>query len=1026
LVLTILVLAAPAAAQLTRGVISGTVHDPSGAVVESVQVAAIHLSTRIRREFETNGAGIYRLVALEPGTYALELAKQGFQPLRIENLQVGATEERILDLTLALASPTAEITVEAPPAGALLSKASATIERSLGERLLESLPLMGRRDVAGLNLLAPMVVRVPGLQPTSTNGQRANNEIFLLDGVDNKDPWIVGRVFSMQPEAVSELRIQTSAYSAEFGRGAGSQVSVVTRSGSNQFHGSVWDYYGANWMSAATLPNKRAGVSSARFQEHQAGGTLGGPLRKDRTFFFAQVQAEPHREGTNANASPPITIPTPEGWDALARVPLATGQTPENRQAILATIGFLPEIHRLVRQYDSVKPEVINGTEVPMGTTAIPLARPSDLWLVRTRLDHQLGAKDSLTYRYLLGHLQSPFGGGFTNEQFGPLFASSNDVLYRGHSISHTRVFNPRWLSEARFAYTGTLNNSPLRGEAGPYVNIQNSFAFGGNAAAPWQRDGRSWQWQGIATYVRGRHALKFGLDVSRVREEVLNQTSVRGQWTFTSFADFVNNRAMTFFQAFAPSITDVLSVQQSYFVQDDVKLRPNLTLNLGLRYQTANVPDGLYGTTEPAFAAVGVLGPVRRDGNDWAPRFGLAYSPRSGRTVLRAGFGLAYLQDAYSGFVPQTRNNYPRNVTDQRTQPETILLYPVMPAKPATIPALDPMAQFTNAPTDTQNPTTHFYSASIQRELGANYILELGYSGNRSYHLRRTGERNPALLTEAQAARVIAGNAIPGVRQRRVNPAWGSRLSPENTATSSYNAGYVRFDRRLAGGLLVGANYTYSATLDDGIGNPQDYLDYRPEYGRSLLDRPHRFVVHYSWQIPSLTSYRLLRTLVQGWQLSGYSEWQSGEPFTVTTGVDSNGDSINNTDRPNSNPGGSITLDPVTGDWRTFRTPLDGSGIFVTPLGTAGLPLANSVPKGGNLGRNIFRAPAYTSWSLDLAKSFRVTERMHLQVRASSTNLFNHRNFGPPVAAMSSLTFGTNTSDPGSRVVLLGAKIQF
>src|SRR5262249_7082572 len=171
--------------------------------------------------------------------------------------------------------------------------------------------------------------------------------------------------------------------------------------------------------------------------------------------------------------------------------------------------------------------------EVPMGTTAIPLARPSDLWSVQTRLDHQLGAKDSLTYRYQRAHLQSPFGGAFTNEQLGSRFASSADVHYRGHAISHTRVFSPRWLSEARFAYTGTLNDSPLRGEAGPYVNIQNFFAFGGDFTAPWQRDGRSWQWQGIATHIRGRHALKFGLDVSRVREEVLNQTSIRGQWTF-------------------------------------------------------------------------------------------------------------------------------------------------------------------------------------------------------------------------------------------------------------------------------------------------------------------------------------------------------------------------------------------------------------------------------------------------------------------------------------------------------------
>ncbi|HUQ94499.1 MAG TPA: hypothetical protein VM120_22645 [Bryobacteraceae bacterium] len=251
-----------------------------------------------------------------------------------------------------------------------------------------------------------------------------------------------------------------------------------------------------------------------------------------------------------------------------------------------------------------------------------------------------------------------------------------------------------------------------------------------------------------------------------------------------------------------------------------------------------------------------------------------------------------------------------------------------------------------------------------------------------------------------------------------------------ETTARSSYNAGYVRFDRKMGRGLLVGANYTYSAALDDADANgstPQDLRNYRPEYGRGAVDRPHRFVLHYVWQVPSPVVHGLPRHLVQGWQVSGYSEWQSGQPFTVTSGVDSNGDGSLTADRPNYDPNGRISLDPVTGNWRSFQTPRDGSGLFVTPLGTNGLPLANSMPHGGNLGRNTFRGPSFGNWNLDLGKTFTVTERWKVQLRASSTKLFHHRNFGPPVAVMSNvLGFGTNASDPAARVVLLGAKILF
>jgi len=264
-----------------------------------------------------------------------------------------------------------------------------------------------------------------------------------------------------------------------------------------------------------------------------------------------------------------------------------------------------------------------------------------------------------------------------------------------------------------------------------------------------------------------------------------------------------------------------------------------------------------------------------------------------------------------------------------------------------------------------------------------------------------------------------------------------------ESTGLANYNALYLRFDRKITKRLLLGANYTWSATLSDsdellGIPDlvnstphiPQNYDNYRNDYSRSLFDRPQRFVVHYSYQVPffaRLAGKAVLRHAFEGWQLAGFSEWQSGQPFTVRTGVDSGGTGTAAPFRPNYNPGGVFLPDPVDGSLRTFVTPLNGTGIFVTPLTASGAPLANSMSGGGNLGRNTFRGPAFTNWNFSLTKAVSLTERWKLQLRSDWINMWNHRNFGNPVATMNNPSaFGTNVTDPGGRTMLISAKIRF
>jgi len=266
-----------------------------------------------------------------------------------------------------------------------------------------------------------------------------------------------------------------------------------------------------------------------------------------------------------------------------------------------------------------------------------------------------------------------------------------------------------------------------------------------------------------------------------------------------------------------------------------------------------------------------------------------------------------------------------------------------------------------------------------------------------------------------------------------------------EATAKGEYHAGYLKFDKRMSRGLLVGANYTYSANFSDNDESlsqvnladsspqvPQDFLNYKSEWSRSVFDRPHRFVIHYVYEIPWFTASAanspLLRQVFKGWQMAGFTEFESGQPFTIRTGVDSAGIGNANPGRPDFNPGGTFIKDPVTQDLRTFTIPLNGTGIVTAPLGTNGLPLTNSMAGGGNLGRNTFRGPGYNFWNLSVSKTFPITERVNFQFRTDFINLWNHNNFRNPENRMSSPSFGANTATlvTDSRTMLISGKVRF
>src|SRR5881296_3052057 len=929
--LFLLAAAVPLNAQLTRGFVSGLVTDPTNAVIAEVQVILTNNLTNISRETVTNDAGFYRFVAIEPGEYSIEFSKPGFETHRIDNFAVKTAQEVVINQTLGPAPVAVEVSVRETPGGEL-AKTTATVERTFTDREISELPLQiykDVRDITRMALFTPLVTRSASFTEFSANGQRTRNNNFMLDGVDNNDLTVTNSSLRTIPEAVQEVQLQTVAYSAEFGRSTGAQFSAVTKAGTNRYHGEVWDYHKGNWMEPLGLANKLAGFKETpRFTVNQFGGDTGGPIWKDHTFFFGLLEVNRRREAASASNATAATIPTPDGYAALSAIPLGTGETPTAREAALNALKFLPDIHRLVTNYQNLQNRPINNVMVQTGTVRIPIARPANFWYSVGRIDHRLGNRDNISYRYHFDQSDQP--NVTSNTQFGARFAAALSIRRQNHAISYTNIFTNRFLNEARLAYVRGRLDFRENDPQSPTITINNFFTIGGLSAFPQGRIEQLYQLQDVATIIANRHSLKFGVDARRNQLFARFGSNSKGTWTFANLADFLNSTPLSLVQAVNEATFNANQWNNAFFFQDDIKATRSLTLNLGIRYEYSTVPFGFFGATDPAIRGAGVPGPAKADKNNWAPRFGFAYSPSSpsgllgslmgnGKTSIRGGVGMPY-DVLFYNILTVTGSNYPRVLSSTKTGREVANLFPTLAPKITTIPALNPTSTFINVPEDAQNPTTAFWSLSVQRQFGRDYILEAGYVGNRSYHEIRQRDANPGVLTREQAAAVIASGKPDSVTVLRLNPNWGPRVLLETAAKGEYHAGYLKFDKRMTKGFLVGLNYAWSANFSDndeafGANDidsssprvPQDFFNYRNEWSRSAFDRPHRFALHYSYEVPWFSSrgaYQALGRIFGGWQISGFTEAQSGQPFTIRTGVDTVGTLANAfPGRPNYNP---------------------------------------------------------------------------------------------------------------------------
>lgn len=1038
--LAVLALPGIAAAQMTRGTITGTVTDSSGGVLPGVTVTITNQATGVVRTTVSNEEGIYRAPAVEPGSYTVRVELEGFQPLERKGVDVQSNDIVTLNAKLDVATLSETVQVTAESGQVTLNKTNPTLGLSASNRQAVELPLSGNRDINQLAKLSPNVFDAPGSTGISANGSRARNNNFTIDGSDNNDVSVTLSTTQLPPEVVQEFQVQTNAYSVEFGRNSGAQINVITRSGTNALKGDVWEYYRGSELNARDNLEKAAGQAEpTRFNRNQMGAGVGGPILRNRTFFFGTYQID--RNNSAPGAGTTVRIPTQAGFAALQGAPLGANQSAASRQAVLQRLGFLQDIYAKNLAYRNFQNVTVNGVPVETAQVNVPIATPFEYQFAMGRVDHQLSASDNLTGRFTYNKRDDT--NVFSNCAFGDVFCGNQNIVDMNAAMAYTRIFSPQVLNEARFSFVRRDLQFPENDPTSPTAGISGFFTVGGASSSPQGRVQNSYQFNDTLTWQRGRQAIKFGTDVRYIQLDNTSGFDSKGTFTFNNLQDYMNNFAIQFVQALQVASFDARQWSTSFFVQDDVKVTPNFTINGGVRYELSTVPLGFFGATDAESLGALVPGPAKKDTNNVAPRVGVSWTPtpESGflrtlfgdaRSVISGGFGISY-DVLFYNILTVNANNYPRVFSGRVDNAQDV--YPNVTAVGGS-PVFNPLAGYVNTPEDAQSPRSNFWSLRMQREVADTYIVEVGYTGSIGRNGINQLQANPASLTPGQIATVNATlnvNSIPATQARRDYPQYGSRTLIATTAKSEYHAGYVRVDRRFRNNLQFGASYTFSKNMSDndeslavaGLANgspqvPQDYKDIESEWSLSAFDRPHRFVANWIYQVPSYDN-RALDVVLGGWQLSGVYTAQAGQPFTIVTGVDSNGNGTATGDRPNYNPNGTLVPDPNTGNLRTFTT----SNMFLVPRGTNGLPLAFSLGN-GDLGRNTLRAAAWFRWDLTVSKRFRTVSNQALTIRADFLNAFNQDNYGIPINSMNNVSFGQNTNNWGNRSVTLSAKYSF
>ncbi len=968
-----------ALAQSNTGSITGVVNDPNGAVVPNATVTVTNQGTNERRTVQADSQGRYEVPSLSTGLYSVESSSNGFQTSSVKDVRLAVGERARVDVTMGVSGVAAVVNVSDDTR---VDTETSTIGDNITAARIQDNPVNGR-DFTQLLATVPGSVQTTNQFQTSINGVPSTfgGTSVLVDGIDagridlNGTSNVLGRIESrvnrVSMDSIQEVQVLEQSYSAQYGEALSAVINPITKSGTNSVHGSVFDYFRNEALDANDFFNNLQGFPRSAFRLNQFGGNVSGPIKKDKLFFFANYEGVRQTRGQLFTSLTPTQAfrsgIAPALVPVVATLPLPTSPFTFPGQAVpSADLGF----------YSAQR----NG-KLREDTGSVKID-----WL------HTDSSQFSARYNINDSKTTTPYGVGTDQIADGTLRVQ----LFK---LSHNYVFSGNMVNEAAFG----INRNETHPGAGPSPFPSFSFLFADSAIAnigPAQfnqiRSGTVYQFLDTLSIVRGNHSIKAGADIrlNRRTAESLTQTT----YQFGSIGDFKINSPFSVQTGGNPPL-HYANENFSFFVQDDWKVHPRLSLNLGLRYQVSTVSrerDGYLQNFDLDTLTVTPRGEKIHDvdTNNWGPRFGFALDVfGKQKTIIRGGYGIFYNRELPASFGSPQANSFPTSsisildLLGLGYCPSGLgsIAYPI---NPSVYNGCGTSARF-SIERDLKTPEAQQWSLNVQQDLGIG-VLQVGYVGNHVTHLLTDGVVSPRNLNRADIDLFGIGLGFRRLGQ------FGDIFLVGSYPSSTYNALQATFKRNLAKGLRYNFNYTWSHTIDDVVGFFKDYQDEfntKGERASSDQDVRHNFVFDASYEIPARRWFgdNIPRWIGDGWQISTISQFRTGLPVNVTReGGVFGGFSY----RPDIVPG----VDP----YNSTETLPDGtvcSGYSIPHCQFN--PDAFAAPAGaftpGNTPRNYLRGPGFAQVDFSIMKNTRITENTSLQLRMDIFNFFNIVNFADP-----------------------------
>ena len=987
----ILLITLGAFGQANTGSITGVVADQNGAVVPNATVNVTNQGTNEKRTVQADAEGRYEVPSLPTGVYSVESTASGFKNSTVKDVRLAVGEKARIDVAMNVSGIDAVVTVSDQTR---TDTETPTIGDTIASERIQNNPVNGR-DFTGLLATVPGSVQSTNQFQTSINGIASTfgGSSVLVDGIDagrvdlNGTSNVLGRVESrvnrVSMDSIQEVQVLEQSYSAQYGQALSAIINPITKSGTNSVHGSAFDYFRDQSLDANDFFNNRQGFPRSRFHLNQFGGNVSGPIVKDKLFFFANY------EGVRQTRGQLFTALTPTASFRSTMEP--------NIAPVLSTIP-LP-----------TQPFFPSGSTTPDPNVGIFSIQKNGTLREDTgsiKIDWMQSENDQYSLRYNINDSETitPYGVG-TDQTAG---AKLRVQLFK---LSNTHTFSPTTVNEFAFG----INNNFTDVGAGPSTLPRFSFIFFDAAIAspgPAQfaqvRTGNVYQILDTLSFVRGNHTLKAGADIrlnSRAAESGVQETL-----TFFSLQNFHDNVPFVVSRAGNPRL-DYSNENFSFFIQDDWKVMPRLSLNLGLRYDVSTVSRESRGLLQNFDLTTLKFTPPGQqlhdmDTNNFGPRIGFAWDIfGKQRTVLRGGYGIFYNRELPASFGSPQANTFPTQSVDLFTALFVCGIFPQFPVPPSDFDCAVPSAFHIEKKIDTASAQQ--WSLNIQHDFGFG-TLQVGYIGNHVTHLLTDGVVSPRNINRADP-----------VTQVRPIAGFGDIFIVGGYPSSYYHALQATFKRNLSKGLHFNFNYTWAHEIDDIVGFFKDYQDEnnaRAEYASGDTDIRHNFTFDASYDIPSWRTFwgSAPRWLADGWQISTISQFRTGFPVNVTRqggifgGFSFRPDIVPGVDPYNATKNGcsGYSVPDCQFNDAAFHDP--GAGVF------------------GNAGRNILRGPHFAQVDLSVFKNTRLSERASLQLRMDIFNLFNTPNFADPSGGLvngdaNSLVgaafFGQSTSTVGNQL---------